>query len=234
MAEDLDVVDVQARWKETWEKTGGNVPWQKSEVDGYLQEHINDLTGGEKNVSILVTWCGNSLDIPWLSSQGYDVVGVEISELGVRQMFEENGIPYSTTQEGGFSIYQAQDRKMKVFVGNYYNLTPELVGTFDGVWDNNAFGAAEVANREKYMSVLVSLLKPDGRVLLGNWEYGELVRDSAPFSLSCTFVKELFQEKFEVQFVGKCERLTKIFIKKFGVDWAYRNIHLLSYKLNVV
>ena len=218
------------KWKAQWKATGGKVPWQKSEVDSYLKVHIKDLTRGKPEASVLVTWCGKCLDIPWLSNEGYGTVGVELSEVGVFQMFEENDIPYSVTKEGGFSIYEAGDRKMKVYLGDYYELTPELVGTFEGVWDNDAFGAVAVADREKYISVLLSLLAPNGRILLGNWEYGEVVRNSAPFSLSSGLVKELFGEKFDVQFLGKCGKYSKIFCGQFGADWAYRNIHLLSRK----
>lgn len=220
----------QEHWKARWEDTGGKVPWQKSEVDSFLIDHVQELTGGESDASILVTWCGKCLDIPWLSNEGYGAVGIELSEIGVSQMFEESDIPFSVTEKGEFSVYEATDRKMKVYLGDYYKLTPELAGTFAGVWDNNAFGAAAVADRQKYISVLLSLLAPNGHVLLGNWEYGEVVRDVAPFSLSSDLVKELFIENFDVQFLGKCEKFSEEFCKRFGVDWAYRNIHLLCRK----
>ena len=74
----------------------------------------------------------------------------------------------------------------------------------------------------------MSLLKPNGRVLLGNWEYGEKVRQAAPFSLSPSLVKELFQESFDVRFLKNCDKFVEMFIQKFGVDWAHRHIHLLT------
>jgi thiopurine S-methyltransferase len=213
-------------WKVRWEETEGNVSWQAPAVDQHLQDHLKDLTVvGGATTSIFVPWCGKSLDVPWLSSQGYDVVGVELSEIGVVQLFEENGIPYSVTEKEGFSVYEAKDRKMKVFLGDFYNLTPGLVGVFEAVWDNNAFGAAEVADREKYISVLLSILTPKGRILLGNWEYGNKVRHSAPFSLPSELV---FCDNFDVQFLKECEAYTDRFVQRFGVDWARRNIHLLS------
>ena len=42
-----------------------------------------------------MTLCGKSLDLVWLSQQGHNVVGVEISNLAAEQLFEENGIAYS-------------------------------------------------------------------------------------------------------------------------------------------
>ena len=217
--------EVQLGWLEKWKQ--GTTPWHKPEVDHNIQDHLKELTKGEANVSILVTWCGKSLDLLWLCQQSCDVVGVELSEIAVKQLFEENSVPYSTKKLGEFTLYQAEDRKLKIFLGDYYKLTPDLAGTFDTAWDNNAFGSSPPADRQKYVSVLSSLLKPKGRVLLANWEYGKLVRDIYPYSLTSSEVKEYFKEMFDVQFLGKCEVFTEYFIKKFNVDFAHRNIHLL-------
>ena len=217
---------MQAGWKEKWVK--GATGWHRGEVDRRLQENLKELTRDKPGVSILVTWCGKSVDLPWLCSQGFDVVGVELSELAVRSLFEENSIPYSVAAEGGFAIYQAQDRKLRVIAGDYYQLTPDLAGMFEAVWDNNAFGAAEPADRLKYISVLTSLLKPNGRILLAQFEYGEQVRHEAPFSLSCSLIKELFAKKYEVKFQENCDLFSKLFMEKFKVDWVRRNIHILT------
>lgn len=218
---------VQDFWKKRWEEQE-TPSWHRDEVNPELQNNVHELTQGTPNASILVTWCGKSLDVPWLCTQGYDVVGVELSEIGVKKLFEDNNIPHFVTKEGEFTLYQATDRKLKLFSGDYYKLTPDVAGTFDAVWDNNAFGAAEIADRQKYISTLLSVLKPNGRMLLSNWEYGPVARTRAPFSLSREQIKELFQDKFEVQFLEKCEVLSDYFKAKFGPDWAHQNIHLLS------
>lgn len=225
-----DLTAVQAGWLEKWKNA--ETPWHKPEVDNNIQRHLEELTQGQLSASILVTWCGKSVDMPWLCSQGYNVVGVELSTVAVRQFFEENKIPYSTEVLSGeeFVVYRARDRKLTIFLGDYYKLTPDLAGTFEAVWDNNAFGSSPPADRQQYISVLASLLKPNGRVLLANWEYGELIRDTYPYSLSSSLVKEFFQEKFEVKCLRKCGIFTDYFIKKFNVDFAHRNIHLLSKK----
>ena len=218
--------EVEEGWKEKWKQ--GMFSWHRSEVSKTLKKYLSDLTRGEPNVSILVPWCGKSLDIPWLCSEGYNVVGIELSEIAAQMLFQENDIPYSVSKEGKLTIYQAQDRKLKVITGNYYEVTPEIAGKFEAVWDVNAFGAVMPDNRQKYTSILMSMLKPKARVLLSNWEYGEVVRDRAPFSLPCALVKELFQKEFEVTFLEKSNEFAEQFISKFKVDWAHMNIHLLS------
>lgn len=218
--------EIEEGWKEKW--TQGRYSWHRSEVSKILKKYLSDLTQGEPTVSILVPWCGKSLDLPWLCSEGYDVVGIELSEIAAQQLFQENSIPYSVSNEGEFAIYQAQDRKLKIINGSYYGVTPEIAGKFEAVWDVNAFGAVMPDNRQRYIAILMSLLKPKARVLLSNWEFGETQRDRAPFSLPCALVKEIFQEKFEVTFLEKGDEFSEHFISRFEVDWAHMNAHLLS------
>ena len=73
-----------------------------------IQKNLHLLTSGRTKISILVTLCGKSLDLLWLCEQGHDVVGVELSEIAVKQLFEENGIPHSIS--GSYSkLYRSID-----------------------------------------------------------------------------------------------------------------------------
>lgn len=220
--------DVQAGWKERWEQN--TTGWHRSVVDPNLQHYLKDLTRGEPSVSIFVPWCGKSVDLPWLCDQGHNVVGVELSEIGVRSLFEEINIPYTVSQEGPFSVYQAKEKKLKVLAGDFYKITPDLVGTFEAVWDINAFGAAEPGDRQMYMSIVESVLKPKGRILLCNWEYGKVPRDRAPYTLSSSLIKELYQEKFDVEFLIYSDLYAENFVKKFKLDWAHLVLNLLTKK----
>ena len=215
-------------WKERWDR--GQASWHRDTVDARLKSHLDRLTGGKKHISILVTWCGKSLDIPWLCEQGFDVVGVEISETAAQQLFEENGIPYDTAQEGVFKVHKARDRPLKIFTGDYYKLTPEVCGTFEAVWDHNAFGAVEPSNRELYIQVLVSLLKPNACILVSNWEFDQTKRSKAPFSVPTQLIKGLFEEKFIVEFLDSSNYYTPYFTKKFNLEWGNELLHLLSLK----
>ena len=214
-------------WEEIWEQGAG---FHKVRVDDRLKRYIHDLTGGKADASVLVTWCGKSLDVPWLCSKGYNTVGVELSEDGVKQLFQENNIPCTSSKECDFMIYKATDRMLKVFVGNFYKLTPDIAGTYECIWDINALGAAEPKDREAYQSVLVSLLKPGGHVLLSNYEFNDQGRDRAPYSLSTKQIKDLFGETFDVKFLENPDEYVEYFMKKYKADWVKHNIHLLTLK----
>ena len=198
-------------WKDKWEK--GTTSWQRDSVDAYLQKYIKLLTGEKPNASILVTLCGKSLDLPWLCDQGYKVTGVEISELAVKQLFEENGIPYSIADKESFKVFSATDhRNLTVYVGDFYAISPDLAGVFDAIWDHNALGAINPEDRTNYTAKLRSLLKADGNILLSAFEYNQAERPTCPFSVPNSLVKKLFQDHFDIELLEKDDNTGKMLV----------------------
>ena len=49
---------------------------------------------------VLVPLCGKSPDLLWLASQGYEVTGIELSEIAIRAFFEESGLDFETGTAG--------------------------------------------------------------------------------------------------------------------------------------
>ena len=187
------------------------------------------LTNYKEHASILVTLCGKSLDLPWLCTQGHTVVGVELSEIAATQLFEENGIPYSVSDQGKFKAFVAKDRNLSFYAGDFFELSPTVIGTFDAIWDHNALGAINPDSRAGYAKILSSLLKPGGRILLSNYEY-ETKREGPPYSLPSSLIGQLFEDKFEIQLkekVGSTSEFIQKARKRLKIDDLYRPIHLL-------
>ena len=85
------------------------------------------------------------------------MVGIELSEIGVLEFFEENGIPYSVTKEGEFAVYEAKDRKLKLINGDFYKVTPEVAGTFEAVWDSSACPRCSRATQPREVPVCADI-----------------------------------------------------------------------------
>ena len=214
-------------WFELWEK--GTLGWHRDKVDALLQKYLKQLCGSkEESISILVTLCGKSLDLPWLADQGHNVVGCELSELAGKQLFEENNIPVSVSTTDDFKVFSATDKKLKLFIGDFFKITASLTGKVDAIWDHNAFGAINPDDRLRYVEILSSLLVPGGRILLSNFEYDQSKRNMAPYSLNSEQIKEYFGEKFEVELLERIDYNDSFFTRKFNLDWGYRPIHLLT------
>ena len=216
-------------WTQYWDE--GTIGWHRDKVDVFLQKYLKQLYmcgSNEESISILVTLCGKSLDLPWLADQGHSVVGCELVELAGKQLFEENNIPFSVSMISDFKVFSASDKKLKLFIGDYFKITASLTGKFDAIWDHNAFGAINPDDRSCYVEILSSLLVPGGKILLSTWEYDQSKRNVAPYSLNSEQIKEYFGRSFEVKLLERKDYSGSLFTRKFILDWAYRPIHLLT------
>ncbi len=83
-------------WKGKWK--AGDIGFHQSEVESLLVEHFSRLEPG----TVLVPLCGKSLDMIWLKSKGWKVIGVELSSVACEAFFEENGLSFSTRAVAGF------------------------------------------------------------------------------------------------------------------------------------
>ena len=149
-------------------------------VDKYLKNNLKHLTDGKTDKTVLVSLCGNSPDMEWLSSKGYNVVGVELSEIAVKSAFEKSEfksakpIPFEVTADGNVKMYSATDgKKLKVYIANFFDdaLNPEKIGTFDCIWDAHGIVSIPVPQQEPYAKKLLTFLKPGGKMLFSTVAY---------------------------------------------------------------
>ena len=219
------------KWLEIWRATD-KPGWHRDAVDMYLQKYLHLLTEDRQSISILVTWCGKSLDLLWLAEQGHTVVGVELSEIAVAQFFQENNLEFSSTDKANFRVYTASKHSITIFCGSMYDFTPGITGCkFDAIWDHHALGANNPADRKKHIEVLCSVLKPQGQILLSHFEYDPTEHTGPPFSLPPSLIQELFKEHFQVKYLESVEETDNPTAKKFNLTWLKRPLHLLK-KLN--
>ena len=91
-----------ANWLEYWENN--EINWHSDAVTEELEAHLGllKLKPGDK---VFVPLCGKSIDMTYLLNQGFSVIGVELSEIGIKQFFLENGLDFTITQIGEFDLY---------------------------------------------------------------------------------------------------------------------------------
>ena len=85
---------------------------------------------------MLFPLCGASLDLAWLHSQGHTVVGVEGVRKAAEKLFSDADIEHEVTDLGsGIVKFSSKDAKLTVFVTDFFNVSKEVIGTFDAVFD---------------------------------------------------------------------------------------------------
>ncbi len=139
---------------------------------------------------ILVPLCGKSLDLGWLNDQGYEVVGVELSEQAVSELFEQLEVEPIRTQDGPFEIWESLG--LSVYVGDIFELTPNIAGTFDTIWDRAALIALKPTDRARYAPHVSSFRKQNSSVLLSVLVYDQQKLSGPPFSVTDDEIHRLY------------------------------------------
>ncbi len=140
---------------------------------------------------VLLPLCGKTLDIAWLLAAGYRVVGVELSELAVQQLFAELGAtPRIQVLNDALQRYETDN--LTVFVGDIFALNRELLGPVDAIYDRAALVALPATLRPRYASHLTAI-SAGARQLLISFDYEQSQLPGPPFAVLAEELSELYR-----------------------------------------
>ncbi|MBS0149961.1 MAG: thiopurine S-methyltransferase [Nitrospira sp.] len=165
-------------WHNRWEtkQTG----WHERAVNPLLITHFPSLHVPPSG-RVFIPLCGKSLDLGWLLSQGYAVAGAELSELAVTQLFAELGIETHISDVGKHKLFHGE--KIDIYVGDLFDLSREILGPIDAVYDRAALVALPEPMRERYTGHLKAITGLAPQLIIG-YEYDQAVVPGPPFSVS--------------------------------------------------
>jgi len=171
----------------------------------YLRKHWSELAVPPP-ARVLVPLCGKSLDLLWLAEQGYQVVGVELSELAVRAFFEEQAIEAKYSQNGDLQLWEAGN--LQLWCGDFFQLCAEQLGQVDAVYDRAALIALPPPMRQQYVDHMQTLV---GAVphLLVTMEYPQQQMSGPPFCVERPEVVQLFSDRYRGTDTPICEDVLK-------------------------
>lgn len=180
-------------WHERWENnlTGFHL----DEVNPYLKEYWANLNL-KAGARVFVPLCGKTLDLIWLADQGYEVIGIELSPLAVEAFFTENNLSAQHTQIAGLDCWQSEN--ISFFCGDFFNLTPEILGQIDAVYDRASLIALPPTMRPEYIEKLSELVQAAPNLLV-TLEYDQSKMGGPPFSVSEDEIKSLYQARYRVK-----------------------------------
>ena len=135
------------------------------------------------------------------------------------------------SERGEFSVYTATDRKLTVYCGDILKFLPSIAGQFDAIWDRSAIIAINVEDRQQYASLLESLLKPSGRILMTTLIYEQSVHPRFPFCINREIIHDLFEPlNLDIQEVEKINLAGSSFCDQHELSWAIKPVMLLTKK----
>ena len=162
-------------WLARWES--GHTGWHEANGNRALRKFWPGLTGGGR---VLVPLCGKSPDLLWLSQQGCDVTGVELSEIAARAFFNEADIRFETGTDGGLRWFRSVEHQLTIVCGDYFHFSDE---PYDALYDRAALVALPPSLRPAYVKHTKTLLKVNATQLLITLEYDQQKVDGPPFSV---------------------------------------------------
>src|SRR3954469_5375445 len=108
-------------WLERWEK--GRIGFHRADANPRLVEHPRALGDA---IRVLVPLCGKSADLEWLVVNGFEVVGIELSELAAQAFFSERGFTPERRERGSF--IELSHGNVAILVGDFFAARGEELG----------------------------------------------------------------------------------------------------------
>jgi thiopurine S-methyltransferase len=181
-------------WHYRWRT--GQIGFHQSGVDRSLRQHWPEL-GLSSDSRVFVPLCGKSLDLLWLREQGHSVTGVELSILALESFCMEHGVPAKRRMLGDFDVYEAA--KLQLFRGDFFALTPQLLGPIPAVYDRAALISWIPEMRADYVKHMTALSNPGTQTLLVTMEYHQEQMKGPPFSVTAGEVERLYARHHEIR-----------------------------------
>ena len=196
-------------WHNKWK--ANEIGFHEDETNAFLIGNLQSLALNP-GTTILVPLCGKTLDIAYLLSSGHKVVAAELNESAVIQLFENMKVSPDVSDMGNLKQYQAQN--LSVFVGDIFEVTEELVGSVDAIYDRAALIALPDAMRRRYAQHLMAITHKAPQLLVAI-EYDQTQHNGPPFAIGEDLVRELYAEDYTCELLerqampdglkGKCE-----------------------------
>lgn len=185
-------------WHKRWQI--GQIGFHQSAVDRHLKRYWPDLglAGGSR---VFVPLCGKSLDLLWLQEHHDSVTGVELSAVALESFCMEQGIPARRRMLEHFDVYEAPN--LRLYRGDFFALTPELLGPVSAVFDRAALISWAPELRAGYVAHISALTGPGTQTLLVTMEYAQSQMAGPPFSVDAGEVDRLYAHNHTIQLLSR-------------------------------
>jgi len=161
-----------ARWRE------GRIGFHEGHPNVLLEHNVARLAGCRR---VFVPLCGKAEDLAFLVTRGHEIVGIDLAEEAIRSFFAEHDLVPSIAPRGPYIAYEAG--AITLLVGDFFALTPELLGPIDAVYDRAALIALPVEIRTRYVAALRALLPAGAPALVITLDYDQRAMPGPPFAV---------------------------------------------------
>ncbi|PWA16805.1 hypothetical protein CCH79_00017885 [Gambusia affinis] len=174
LEQQADRVMELSEWSQRWQEN--KIGFHQPEVHSMLQTNYEAVVNGRSAVRWFFPLCGKAVDMKcWLcltrlrlADLGHSVVGVEISEMAIRQFFQENKMTFSEEDVPavpGAKVFQNSDRSVSLYQCDLFSFSrfretsavserfclccSAVAGRFGAIWDRGSLVAINPRDRDR-------------------------------------------------------------------------------------
>jgi thiopurine S-methyltransferase len=184
----------KAFWTERWKRR--DIGFHQPHVHEQLKRFWPTLNLPVAS-TIFVPLAGKSCDMVWLATQGHRVIGVELSDVAVREFFKDGGQTPEIRADGPFDLFSAGP--FNLYRGDFFETSAEMVRDVVAVYDRAALIALPADLRERYAKKLASIIPSTAIIFLVALDYPEHEMSGPPFAVTRDEVDRLYGETFDIQ-----------------------------------
>jgi len=171
-------------------------PWHSSSVHPILIKWLGRLVTRVPS-RILVPLCGRSVDLQYLYKLGHHVVGIELVEKPVREIFAEFGLQcIEDRNEFQMRVLRTPDSRLQVYICDVVKMDWNSLGKFDFIWDRAAFVALYKQDRQAYADLIRNVVKPETNYLLQTTSYDQRYFSGPPYDTPLSVIEQVFGNQF--------------------------------------
>lgn len=184
-------------WHHKWRE--GEIGFHEGKPNALLQAHLQQLNipaGGR----LFLPLCGKTRDIAWLLELGYQVVGAELSELAIRELFGELGLEPDIQPGGDLTRYSAEH--VDILVGDFFAINREDLGPVQAIYDRAALVALPADTRGRYTAHLMEITDNAPQLLI-TFDYDQSLMNGPPFSVDQAEVRRHYGAVYQLSEVAR-------------------------------
>jgi len=195
---------IKIDWHKRWQEN--RIGFHQAATNAYLKKYLNlfHLNAGD---SIFLPLCGKAFDIIWLAQQGFQVIGIEISQIAIEAFFEEQQLAFEIINQDRFKLYQAQN--IKLLQGDFFDLNESDLQQVKLVYDRASLIAIEAENRQNYSNHISRISAGKTPMLLITLEYDQNVMSGPPFSVPKKEIEQYYTETYQIDYLESNEEINE-------------------------
>ncbi len=180
-------------WHTRW--NNNDIGFHEHNGNALLKRFFKDLKLKEGD-TVFVPLCGKTKDIPWLLLNRVNVVGIELNESAVIQLFEDMTIEPVISSFDDFTLYEAEN--LKIYLGDFFKLSNQILGKLDAIYDRAALVALPYEMRKDYCEKL-QVIAPSAKQLTVAFSYPQEQFNGPPFSVSKDEIYSHFDQNYSIK-----------------------------------